>query len=273
VSGRGRAAALVALYPPAWRERYGEEFAALLEDTGVHFREVLDVLPAAASAWIRPAAHLHDRAARMRASVTTTLFAWVALTAGAVVFGQLHDAPAGRPRTVYVACAVASMSVVVLGGMPLAGAVVRASRRRARTVAALGVPVVASAGFLAVAAAVTRLVPHSPRPGAGIGTAWFVALSAVGGTAALSAAAGPVAALRRTPATGRPLVAALVAGAAAVVSIGGAATSGLVAVGEVSTPLIAYGAGTALVLVVAATSCVRGLRAAASDRGGVHGRG
>ncbi len=264
---------LVALYPPAWRERYGEEFAALLEDTGVHLREVLDVLPAAAFAWIRPPAHLHDRTARMRASVTTTLFAWVTLTAGAVVFGQLHDAPAGGPRAVYVACAVASMFVVVLGGIPLAGAVVHASRRRARTVAALGVPVVASAGFLAVAATVTRLVPHSPRPGAGIGAAWFLTLTAVGGAAALAAAAGPVSALRRTPVAGRPLVVALAAGAAAVVLIGTAATTGLAGVREVSTPLLGYAAGMALVPAVAVTSCVRGLRAAASDPGSVHGQG
>ncbi|MFD2082446.1 hypothetical protein SAMN05421678_102109 [Actinopolymorpha cephalotaxi] len=284
-----RPRALVALYPPAWRERYGEEFAALLEDTGVHLRQVLDVLPAAASAWIRPAAHLHDRAARMRASVTMTLFAWVTLTAGTVVFGQLHDdsvpgGAGGGLRAVYVACAAASTVALVLGGLPLAGAVVRAGRRRVRTVAALGVPVVAAAGFLAVAVAVTRLVPHSPRPGVGIGTTWFLALTAVGAVAALTAASGPAAAFRRTPVTGRPLVAAVVAGAVAVVSMAAAAGSGLAAVvvpavtgpsapGGLPGPLLAYGAGMALTLVVAATSCVRGLRAATPNRRSGHGQG
>lgn len=290
VSCRGRARTLVALYPPAWRERYGEEFASLLEDTGVHLRQVLDVLPAAASAWIRPAAHLHDRAARMRASITTTLFAWVALAAGAVVFGQLHDDPApGAPaggglRALYVACAAASASVLVLGGMPLAGAVVRASRRRIRTVTALGVPAVAAAGFLAVAAAVTRLVPHSPRPGVGIGTTWFLALAAVGCAAALAAATGPASALRRTPVAGRQLVVASAAGAGAIVLMGCAAASGLAAVvvpvatkpsmpGDLPTPLLGYGAGMALTVLVAATSCVRGLRAAASNPGSSRGQG
>ncbi|MET9018501.1 hypothetical protein ABZV93_00810 [Actinopolymorpha sp. NPDC004070] len=279
---------VVALYPPAWRERYGEEFVALLEDTGVHLRQVLDVLPAAASAWIRPAAHLHDRAARMRASVATTLFAWVTLTAGAVVFGQLHDDPTpgtlagGGLRAVYVACAAASVLALALGGMPLAGAVVRATHRRVRTVAALGVPVVAAAGFLTAAVTVSRLVPHSPRPGVGIGTTWFLALTAVGGAAALASAVGPASALRHTPVAGRPLVVALVAGAAAIVSMGATAAIGLAAVlvpaftnpstpSGPSTPLLAYATGTALALVVAATSCARGLRAATpnarSDRG------
>ena len=35
---------LVALHPRAWRERYGDEFAALLEDTGVGPRVVVDVV-------------------------------------------------------------------------------------------------------------------------------------------------------------------------------------------------------------------------------------
>ncbi|GAA2755210.1 hypothetical protein GCM10009872_05700 [Actinopolymorpha rutila] len=263
---------------------------ALLEDTGVQLRQVLDVLPAAARAWIRPAAHLHDRAARMRASVTATLFAWVTVVAGAVVFGQLHDDPApgfpagGGLRALSVACAVASASLVVLGGMPLAGAVVRASGRRVRTIAALGVPVVAAAGFLTLAAAVTRLVPHSPRPGTGVGATWFLALTAVGCAAALAAAAGPASALRRTPVAGRPLVLALAAGAGATVLIATATTSGLAAVlvpaavwpstpGDLPTTLLAYGAGMALTLVVAATSCVRGLRAAASSPGSGRGQG
>src|SRR4029077_18495193 len=32
------------LYPASWRRRYGIEFEALLEDTGRHWRDVLDVL-------------------------------------------------------------------------------------------------------------------------------------------------------------------------------------------------------------------------------------
>ncbi|PPK62787.1 hypothetical protein V5P93_004043 [Actinokineospora auranticolor] len=48
--------ALVALHPKAWRDRYGEEFAALLEDTGLTPRAVVDVVAHAGGLRVR--AHL-----------------------------------------------------------------------------------------------------------------------------------------------------------------------------------------------------------------------
>lgn len=42
---------LIRLYPRAWRERYGEEFEALLEDCLLSPREVLDVIIGALDAW------------------------------------------------------------------------------------------------------------------------------------------------------------------------------------------------------------------------------
>lgn len=59
-------AALIQLYPRAWRERYGDEFAALLEDCGVGPRTILDVLLGAFDAHIgqrasaRAAAQAHN---------------------------------------------------------------------------------------------------------------------------------------------------------------------------------------------------------------------
>jgi len=52
---------LLGLYPRAWRERYGDEFAALLEDIGITPGVVLDVLAGALDAHIRRRAS--DRAA------------------------------------------------------------------------------------------------------------------------------------------------------------------------------------------------------------------
>ncbi len=49
---------LLALYPKAWRRTYGEEFAALLEQTHLSPRAVLDVL--------NQAAKLHASAHRIR---------------------------------------------------------------------------------------------------------------------------------------------------------------------------------------------------------------
>ena len=43
---------LLKLYPPAWRERYEDEMAALLEEQKAGTRSIIDVLRGAADAWI-----------------------------------------------------------------------------------------------------------------------------------------------------------------------------------------------------------------------------
>lgn len=53
--------ALITLYPAAWRERYGDELAALLEEIGIGPRTILDVLSGALDAHVRQ--HAIDRAA------------------------------------------------------------------------------------------------------------------------------------------------------------------------------------------------------------------
>ena len=45
---------LLRLYPAAWRERYGDEFIALLEREGTGTRVVLNVLAGAFDAWVSP---------------------------------------------------------------------------------------------------------------------------------------------------------------------------------------------------------------------------
>jgi hypothetical protein len=52
------ARALLRLYPAAWRERYGDELLALIDQSGLTFRIVLDVVLAAGVEWIRFAAAL-----------------------------------------------------------------------------------------------------------------------------------------------------------------------------------------------------------------------
>lgn len=49
-----RARWLLRLYPPAWRARYGEEFAALLEEGPLTGRAIVDVLLGAVDARVRP---------------------------------------------------------------------------------------------------------------------------------------------------------------------------------------------------------------------------
>lgn len=46
---------LLRLYPHAWRERYGDEFAALLEQSPATWRTLADVVRAAGAEWSRSA--------------------------------------------------------------------------------------------------------------------------------------------------------------------------------------------------------------------------
>lgn len=51
---RPRPSTLLRLYPRAWRDRYGDEFVALLEKEGTGPRVVLNVLAGAFDAWVSP---------------------------------------------------------------------------------------------------------------------------------------------------------------------------------------------------------------------------
>jgi hypothetical protein len=49
---------LIRLYPRAWRERYGDEFAALVGSQRVRPRLVLDIVAGAIDAWLSPQPHV-----------------------------------------------------------------------------------------------------------------------------------------------------------------------------------------------------------------------
>ena len=67
---------LVGLYPAAWRQRYGEEFLALLEDQPPGAIEVIDV------AWGAIDAHLFPQAPEGRFRMFTRLAGVAAFVAG-----------------------------------------------------------------------------------------------------------------------------------------------------------------------------------------------
>ncbi|QHC24811.1 hypothetical protein [Streptomyces sp. GS7] len=78
------------VYPPAFRERYGPELEALVEDTGTGPRVVADLLVGALRAWLRPVMPnepAERRRRRMQASVATT---WVSWWAALCVLPLLH---------------------------------------------------------------------------------------------------------------------------------------------------------------------------------------
>jgi hypothetical protein len=46
------ARSLLRLYPRPWRERYGEEFLAIVGDGGLHPQQVIDIVSGAIDAWL-----------------------------------------------------------------------------------------------------------------------------------------------------------------------------------------------------------------------------
>jgi hypothetical protein len=81
---------MVRLYPWAWRERYGEEFGAILEERQASFSDVCDVALGVLDAWLFPKV-IQERSVtlmvgRMRRSILLVFWAWVGVVAAGVGF-------------------------------------------------------------------------------------------------------------------------------------------------------------------------------------------
>ena len=168
------AGAALALYPAAWRARYGDEVRALLDDSGAGPRAIASLAWRALPAWIWPPRHLYDRPARMRASLATVLVAWTALTGLALVFAQLTQAQGLRPAShpvvqwsywIFDGAFLVSVLAVAAGGLPLWLLMMRSARRehRPRDLAYLLSPVVAPAIYLAAVSVTVSLIRARSR--------------------------------------------------------------------------------------------------------------
>jgi hypothetical protein len=298
------ARAMLALYPPAWRARYGDEVRALLEDSGAGPRTIASLAWHAAPAWIWPPGHLHDRPARMRASLTTVLAAWTALAGLAIVFAALaQDQPSLQegitgPRHlaiewsywVFDGAAAASVLAVVVGGLRLWLLLFRRARReyRPREMAYLLAPVTVPVAYLAatiVAVSILRQPGSEPRPQAAlvrpslidaangnVGPWWFLVLLILGFAAGVSAA-GPILALRTLRPRGPAVTLAARAAGYAAVSMSLAGVASIVAALGLYRWAPAYHQSwqpgiylpaVALAAAVAIVSATRGVRAARS---------
>ena len=217
------ARAALALYPPSWRARYGDEVLALLDDSGGGPAAGASLAWHALPAWIRPP--LHDRSDRMRASLATALMSWSMLTGLGLVFAQLTqlqgvNAP-GHPElrwayAVFDVTLAISALVAGLGGLPLWLLMLRRARREQRTRDAvyLLLPVIAPVAYLAALIVTIRLVGSAN----GVSQGWFGVVTLAGFAAAAAAAAGPGLALRRLQPRGPALrLAAVAAGLSAAI--------------------------------------------------------
>jgi hypothetical protein len=206
---------LLRLYPRAWRERYGDEFAALLDVTPLSPLTLFDILVGALDAhrlahdW-RAAAMVNPMVNRLRRAEITVFCAYIALVVAGLGFAKLveyddfHDAARAHPLiglafTTLVAGAALALAAVVIGGLPLALAVAGRAlvARRWGTLALLGVPALAFAvlaGYILVLGQVIAPALHAgsgPTPGnvkMGVSLAVVFVLCAVASTAAVTRA-------------------------------------------------------------------------------------
>jgi hypothetical protein len=280
------ARAALALYPPAWRARYGEEVRALLEESGGGLRAAGSLAWRAVPAWIWPPHQVHDGPARMRASLAAVLAAWSALAGLGLVFAQLTQLqglrPPGHPviawsYLVFDASLAVSAAAMAAGGLPLWLLMLRRARRehRPRLVACLLLPLIAPALYLATVSVLAGLAGGAR----GVSPAWFLAITLLGFGAAGVAAAGPGAALLRLRPRGPAVrLATRAAGVAAATMVTAAAASSVAVVGLARwahnfagyhnpTALGIYLAPLLAAAAVATISAARGTRAAHAGPG------
>jgi hypothetical protein len=186
---------LLRLYPRRWRERYGDEFLAMLEQQPVTASVVLDVALGALDAHLR--AHLSpvgntvgaralQRLHALRTTALTIFCAYITfVVAGLAFYGMVDDSAfvsamdAHTPLRVcwliMEAGAAMSLAAVVAGGLPiglatLAFALVHKRRDILRLLAVPVLALVVQAAFFGVLAAAYQHVLPLPLPVANVGT-------------------------------------------------------------------------------------------------------
>ena len=170
--------ALLALYPAAWRRRYGDELDALILDMHADGRNTgwrvhADVLRAAARERLR-GGHRGEPSRRIRGGASLVLWAWaVFVLAGAIVAktsehwqGSLSGRPASIAKVAFAGLTVAAVTAAVLVAagialtLPAAMRFLREggwSRIRSRTLIAAALTAAAVAATIALVAWAHRL--------------------------------------------------------------------------------------------------------------------
>jgi hypothetical protein len=195
-------------YPPSFRDRYGEEMAALAEDLVPSRRHTVDLCLGAARAWLRPAFTGPDSSRRrLQASVTTVWVAWCAafLLVPAIDKALLDPPGSGVDATVRRLLDVSTFVlavgwVVALAATAVIGwkALVPVLRARHWAVLRPLVPAlvlggVEATGLVMLAWAVRSDVSRPSPAGIALGSVWVVGLLAF----LLSSGIGPAVTLRR----------------------------------------------------------------------------
>ena len=130
-----RALALLRLYPPAWRRRYGDELAAVLEQHTITLATMIDLLWGALDARLDPS-FTSERVlrpmSRLRASAVALFCVYAAFTLGYGAFARLTDPRApfddaaqlhpelGVAFQIIIWATLSGLLALALGGVPIA---------------------------------------------------------------------------------------------------------------------------------------------------------
>jgi hypothetical protein len=204
---------LLACYPPSFRDRYGAELAALVDETGAGPRVCWDVAVGAAAAWLRPT-FIGEPAERVRrrvqAGLSATWVAWcVGMSSVPVVAWDLLDEPvpgvtgavralvSGSWLVLLVGGAVAGVGALLLTCRVLVPALRSGWRQVWRPLlpaaALLVVESVGAGGVWLLRSAHPAVWPHPSAAFVAAVIGWLVGLVAL----AVAGAVGPPVALRR----------------------------------------------------------------------------
>jgi hypothetical protein len=204
---------LLRLYPRDWRERYEDEYAALLEECALTPLTILDVGLGALDARLHADALTGRRlsmSSRLRAAEIMVFCGYILFVVAGLGFQKMSEdmvkagvmdryAAIGLSFDTLMVGAVAALLAVLAGGLPIAFAALRYARsaRRMDIPLLFAVPPVALALWVGYTIVLVGVVerPASPTnihqlPGLAILLSWVVvfALAAVASTAAVSAA-------------------------------------------------------------------------------------
>ena len=229
---------LVRLYPRAWRDRYEEEFVAMLEQGRSSIRDLFDVALGVVDAWLRPQVIYEGRlvmVARMRGAVLAVLWAWASLVVAGVGFRKLteyhgfvrvarDDVLVGVAFDVVVVGAVVALAAVTVGGVPVAYAALRESLVEGRkdVPLLLCVPLLCGARFVGYVLVLVKVIYPALGRTAVHGTvnvALFLSLVGAFMLAALASAWAVTAAVGRIEVGSRILRFAIYAAAVAAVAM------------------------------------------------------
>jgi hypothetical protein len=270
----------LAAYPPSFRDRYGAELEALVEDVPPSWRHTTGLYAGAARAWARPAFTGPDSVrGRMQASVSTV---WVAWCAGFLLVPAMDKALLDPPgphadatvRRLLDAAAgvlvVGWLVVLIVGALLVSRSLLPALRERRWSVLRPLVPAVVltaveTAGLVALVAASRSDAPHPSPATVVLALAWVVGLLALLASGGFGAGATirllhPSATALRLPtllsaALAVCLAALTVTGAAAVLLARDAALVGS------AVPVVAIVAVAAVASSTAVVSSARGVLA------------